>query len=73
MNKEQAYHYLKAMPSLLKEGAKHAKAIFDEEGKGALDSAGGISGVILKLFGKPLLQKYYDKLEDKKLARIFHE
>jgi hypothetical protein len=39
----------------------------DQNGKDILDNSTGTIGILLKLFGKPLLDKYYEKRSENKL------
>ncbi len=40
---------------------------FDENGKSIIDNSTGVAAIIIGLFGKPFVDKYFDKLTDEKL------
>lgn len=67
MKKQFISHYVEKLGDFSDFVAKNAGKFLDESGKSVLDSASGVGGIILKLFTKPLLDKYFEKVKDKKL------
>ena len=66
MDKNQAQHYIDNIPDFLKTSFDWIKTSV-EEGKEEIDNWGGTLGVIVKIFGKGLIDKYYASIKDKKL------
>ena len=67
MKKQLISHYADKLSDFSDFVAKNAEKFLDESGKNILDSASGVGGILLKVFTKPLLDKYFEKVKDKKL------
>jgi len=67
MQKETIKKLTKAIPDLLKEVTKHLKSNLDQTGAKTLLSVSGSAGLVIKLFGTTLIEKYFAKSEKKKL------
>jgi uncharacterized protein YjbI with pentapeptide repeats len=55
------------LPDIIKNIADWTKNNFDENAQEVLGNSTGTAGTIIKLFGKTLIDKYFDKLEKDKL------
>jgi hypothetical protein len=55
------------LPDVIKNVADLTKNNFDKNAQEILDNSTGTAGIIIKLFGKTLIDKYFDKLEKNKL------
>ncbi|AVI49758.1 hypothetical protein C5O00_00695 [Pukyongia salina] len=55
------------LPDVIKNVVDWTKNNFDENAQEVLDNSTGTAGIIIKLFGKTLIDKYFDKLEKNKL------
>ncbi len=73
MEKGKALHYMKNMPELLKMAAKQAKELFDKHGEDAFEDVASLSGLIIKIFGKLWVDKYFEKQTEKKLEDFGHQ
>jgi len=67
MSRKISDNIAKALPSFLKNATQYLKNNFDENGAEILENANGTTGVLIKLFAQPLLDKYFDKLTVDKL------
>jgi hypothetical protein len=67
MKKKIAEHLVKSIPSAIKNAAGYIKENFDENGQEILDNSSGTAGLLIKLLGKPLIDKYFQNLTNKKL------
>ncbi|MCK5055965.1 MAG: NACHT domain-containing protein [Candidatus Aminicenantes bacterium] len=67
MKKETVEHIIKVIPDYFKNVIEHMKDNFDKKGKDTLDKAGGTIGLLVNMFGKPLIDKYFEKQKEKKL------
>lgn len=67
MKIESAERIIKAIPGIFKNVLQYTKENFDKEGRETLDKATGTIGVLVKLFGKSLIDKYFEKQKEKKL------
>jgi hypothetical protein len=70
MNRKATENISKALPDFFKNGAQYLKSYFNENGQDLLDSASGTAGLIIKLFGQPLIDKYFENLSEKKLENF---
>ena len=55
------------MPDVFKNIGDWVKGNFEENGKELLDNSNGTIGILIKFFGKNLIDSYFDKLEKNKL------
>ncbi len=55
--KEKIQNYVKGMPSLFKDASKYIKVLFDEEAQGIVEDTGGVTGLIIRFFGKGWVDK----------------
>lgn len=55
------------VPDILKNGLDWAKDNFDAHAKVALENTTGTVGLVIKVFGQSLIDKYFDKLKENKL------
>ncbi|MCK4764081.1 MAG: NACHT domain-containing protein [Candidatus Aminicenantes bacterium] len=67
MKKETTERIVNAIPGIFKNIVDYTKRNFDEKGKEILGGAGGTFGVLVNLFGKSLIDKYFEKKTGKKL------
>ncbi len=70
MDKQKAEHLTKQIPAAIKNAVGYLKQNFDENGQEILGNASGTLGLFINLLGKPLLDKYYDKLTKNKLENF---
>jgi hypothetical protein len=70
MKIETAERITKAIPSMFKNVLAYTKDNFDKKGQEILKGATGTIGVLINLFGKPLIDKYFDKQKEKKLENF---
>lgn len=68
MRKDKITSAIEAMPDLLKKVTDWIKTNFNENSKEILDNASGSVGLVIKFFGKPLIDKYFEKLTANKLT-----
>lgn len=66
MKIEGAERIINAIPGIFKNVLQYTRDNFDKHGQETLDKATGTIGVLVKLFGKPLIDKYFDKQKEKK-------
>lgn len=67
MKKKDVENLASALPSFFKNSAGYLKSYFDENGQEILGNTSGTAGFLIKLFATPLIDKYFDKLSEKKL------
>ncbi len=67
MKKETSTKVVNLIPTILSNSLSYFKANFDKNVQDALGSAGGTVGIIIKLFGQPVIDKYFQKQTAKKL------
>ncbi|MDW3192275.1 MAG: NACHT domain-containing protein [Cytophagales bacterium] len=70
MDKQKAEHLTKQIPGAIKNAVGYIKKNFDENGQEILENTSGTLGLFINLLGKPLLDKYFDKLAEKKLDNL---
>jgi hypothetical protein len=56
------------LPDVVKNSVEWIKLNFDETGKTLLDSASGTTGILLKFFAQPAIDKYFEHVSKNKLA-----
>lgn len=66
-SKNDLTHLVQTLPNYITFIVKELKEKFDTHGQKSLEEAGGVIGIIINLLGKPLLDRYFEKLKDKKL------
>ena len=67
MKKKTIERVVDIIPDVLKNAADWLKNNFDENGQDILGSASGSIGLVIKFFGKPLVDKYFKNLSKNKL------
>jgi len=67
MKKKSIQGIVDIIPDVLKNAAGWLKSNFDENGQEILGNASGSVGLVVKFFGKPLIDKYFKNLSKKKL------
>jgi uncharacterized protein YjbI with pentapeptide repeats len=67
MNKKIIENLVSGLPVVIKDIAKLLKDNFDENGKSLLEKSTGTAAILITLFGKPFVDKYFDELTEKKL------
>ena len=70
MNKKAAENIAKALPAFFKNAVTYLKTNFEDHGKEILDGASGTAVVITKFFAQPLIDKYFERLTEKKLENF---
>lgn len=65
--KKIASKLIDSLPDVIKNIADWTKKNFDKHAQEVLGNSTGTAGVIIKLFGQTLIDKYFDKLEENKL------
>lgn len=68
MRKDAIQNITKALPDFFKTAALYVKSNFEENGQEILGTATGTAALVTKLLAKPLLDKYFDGLAEKKLT-----
>jgi ribosomal protein S17E len=61
------------IPDVLENLLGYFKSNFEENTQDILENANGTTGILIKLFAKPLIDGYFDKLSDKKLDNFGFE
>jgi hypothetical protein len=56
-----------ALPDIIKDFAEAIKDNIDEQGQEILSGSTGMVATVIKLLGKPFIDKHFEKLTDKKL------
>lgn len=67
MNKSTAQRIIEIIPDVLKTTASWIKKHFDKDGQEILNNATGTIGLVVKFFGKPLIDNYFEKRSKHKL------
>jgi len=67
MKKKIAEHITNALPTVFTNIAKSLKDNFEESGKEIIQDSTGTAAIIVKLLGKPAIDKYFQNLTEKKL------
>lgn len=67
MNKKATERVVNTIPTILQNALSYLKDNFDENIQDALGSASGTTGIIIKLFGQPFIDSYFEKQTEKKL------
>ena len=67
MNKDKLENITDALPDIIKDFAEAIKDNFDTNAQEVLSDSTGIVASGIKLLGKPFIDKYFDKLKEKKL------
>lgn len=70
MNKKAIENISKVLPDFIKNAAEYLKNNFDEHGKDIIGDASGTAASISKLFTQPLIDKYFDKLSERRLENF---
>ncbi|MCP5046467.1 MAG: hypothetical protein GY940_04795, partial [bacterium] len=70
MKKETVERITKVIPGIFKNVLAYIKDNFDEKGQKTLENATGSIGILIKLFGKPIIDKYFEKKTGKKLENF---
>jgi len=70
MKKERVKQIIKTIPDIFKNVLQYTKDNFDKQGEETFKKATGTIGVLVNLFGKPLIDKYFDKQREKKLENF---
>ena len=70
MKKKPTEKVVNAIPDILKNALRWAKENFDQHAQDVLGSATGTVGVIIKLFGQSLIDKYFAKQTAKRLENF---
>lgn len=68
MEKKTIERIVGTLPAFFNNAVDYLKDNFEENGKGILGEASGTAGVVIKLVGQPVIDNYFQKLADKKLA-----
>ena len=67
MKKAAAQHYQNQFPEILRFASEHFQYSYPEAFAESIHTATGISGLILKIFGSPLIDSYYARKNKNKL------
>jgi hypothetical protein len=70
MKEKLAKHLIKNIPSAIKNAVGYIKENFDENGQEILSNTSGTAGLLIKLIGKPFLDKYFEGLTENKLENF---
>jgi hypothetical protein len=67
MKKKGLKKVIDIIPSVLKNTAEWIKDNFEENSQEILKNSSGTIGILIKLIGQPLINKYFENLSKKKL------
>ncbi|WP_108060940.1 NACHT domain-containing protein [Poseidonibacter lekithochrous] len=70
MKKDKLQNIISSIPYILKNFSSYIKEKVDDNGQNILDNSNGAIGSLIKLFGKDVIDKYYDKIEKDKLENF---
>lgn len=67
MKKDKILQITNVMPDMLKQFGNFVKDSFDKNGQDTIDDSNGVAGILIKLFAKDKIDKYFEKKSERKL------